>query len=473
MRFEQTILRHLIHNESYARKVLPFIKSEYFAETSERIVFEKINDFVIEYNQLPTAEAIGIIIEDSVKVGEETYKQLAKIVEDIKAPPDKASDNWLRDTTEKFCQDRAIFNAITASIKIMDGRDKERTKESLPEILKEALSVTFDRHIGHDYLEDWEERYDFYHTKEEKIPFDIDYLNKITRGGFSKKSLNILLAGTGVGKTLVMCHMAANNLIEGKNVLYITMEMAEKKIGERIDANLLNVMLDEIEDLPKDAYEKKIDRVRRKTIGKLIVHEFPTASAHCGHFRHLLNELALKKNFVPDIIYIDYLNICLSARIKMGANVNSYTYIKSIAEELRGLAVEKNVPVVSATQTTRSGFTNSDVGLEDTSESFGLPATADFMIAIISTDELEELNQYMFKQLKNRYNDLNKNKRFVVGVDKARMKLYDVEQSAQADILDGPVMDQSNFGSRSNEEDTMKWKTKKIGKRDFSSLKVS
>jgi len=371
-------------------------------------------------------------------------------------------------------QVRAIFNAINQSIQILDGKDKVLTKESLPDILKAALSVSFDNHIGHDFLEDSAERYDFYHRVEEKVPFDLDYFNKITRGGLSKKSLNILLAGTGVGKTLAMCHFASANLMAGKNVLYITMEMAEEKIAQRIDANLLNVMLDDLEQLPKDVYDKKVDRVKRKTLGKLIIKEYPTASAHVGHFRHLLNELHLKRDFVPDIIYIDYLNICMSSRIKQGSNINSYTYIKSIAEELRGLAVEKNVPIVSATQTTRSGYDSSDPGLTDTSESFGLPATADFMVALITNEDLNELNQIMVKQLKNRYADVTMYKRFVIGVDRARMKLYDADESAQEDIMDGPsVMDKSTFGERSREEDTMKWATKKMGKKDFSGLKVT
>jgi archaellum biogenesis ATPase FlaH len=359
------------------------------------------------------------------------------------------------------------------SITILDGKDKDRGKGSIPQILSDALAVSFDAHIGHDFIDDFTNRYDFYHRVEEKIPFDLDLMNKITRGGLSRKSLNIILAGTGVGKSLAMCHMAAANLMLGRNVLYITMEMAEEKIAERIDANLLNVPIPDLQVLPRDLYEKKIAGVRAKTTGKLIIKEYPTASAHAGHFRHLLNELNLKKSFVPDIIYIDYLNICMSSRIKTGSNVNSYTYIKAIAEELRGLAVERNLPIVSATQTTRSGYSSSDVELTDTSESFGLPATADFMIALISTEELQDLSQFMVKQLKNRYSDPAANRRFVIGVDREKMRLYDVEQSAQADIIeDRPVMDKTQFGQRRDEEGKMGWTTKKMGRKDFSGLKV-
>lgn len=473
MKIETTILRHLLHNDAFARKVIPFLKPEYFATSSERMMFERTAAFMMKYNSLPSSEALRIEF-DNASMMEGEHRNVKEFLDEISPVPEKISEDWLRDETEKFCQDRAIFNAISQSIQILDGKDKNLTKEALPDILKAALSVSFDNHIGHDFLEDSEERYDFYHRVEEKVPFDLDYFNKITRGGLSKKSLNILLAGTGVGKTLAMCHFAAANLMAGKNVLYITMEMAEEKIAQRIDANLLNVMLDELEQLPKDAYDKKVDRVKRKTLGKLIIKEYPTASAHVGHFRHLLNELHLKRDFVPDIIYIDYLNICMSSRIKQGNNVNSYTYIKSIAEELRGLAVEKNVPVVSATQTTRSGYDSSDPGLTDTSESFGLPATADFMVVLIANEDLNELNQIMVKQLKNRYADVTMFKRFVIGVDRARMKLYDVDESAQEDVMDGPsVMDKSTFGERSREEDTMQWATKKLGKKDFSGLKVT
>ena len=391
---------------------------------------------------------------------------------DISFVTDAETDKeWLIEKAEKFCQEKAIYNAIMESISIIDGKDKE-DKGSIPELLSDALSVSFDPSIGHDFIDDSDSRWDFYHRVEERIPFDLEYLNKITKGGVPKKSLNIILAGTGVGKSLAMCHMASANLLNGNNVLYITMEMAEEKIAERIDANLLNVSLEDLANLPKQMYDRKLERVKGKTSGKLIVKEYPTASAHVGHFRHLLNELRLKRQFIPDIIYIDYLNICMSHRIKTGSNVNSYTLVKSIAEELRGLAVEKNVPVVSATQTTRSGFTNSDLGLEDTSESFGLPATADFMFALIATEELDDLNQVMIKQLKNRYNDPTLYKRFVVGVDRAKMRLYDVEQSAQDGVLDGPVFDNTTYAERADEEDKMKWATKKMGKKDFTGFKV-
>lgn len=473
MKLELTILRHLIHNESYARKVLPFLKEEYFSDASEKLLFTKIGGFILKYNSLPTPEAIGVEIDNHSGLTNEQFAQLQEHIQKFSAKPDPVSESWLCDETEKFCQDRSLYNAIMNSITILDGRSKTHTKEHLPELLKDALAVSFDTHVGHDFLEDVDARYDFYHRVEEKIPFDLEYMNKITNGGLSRKSLNMILGGTGGGKSLTMCHMAAANLMLGKNVLYITLEMSEEKIAERIDANLMNVMLDELRSLPKDVYDKKIARVRSKTVGKLIIKEYPTASAHTGHFRHLINELNLKRNFIPDIIYVDYINICTSSRIKPGANVNTYTYIKSIAEELRGLAVEKNVPLVSATQTTRSGFNNSDPGLEDTSESFGLPATADMMFAIISTEELQKLNQIMIKQLKNRYADPAIHRRFVIGVDRARMKLYDVEQSAQSDIQDVPVMDQSTYGERAKEEDTMKWATRKMGRKDFSGIKVS
>ena len=473
MRIENVILKNLLQNEEYSRKVLPFLKNEYFQDSCERTIFEVINQFIIKYNTLPSSEAIIIEIDNNKKVSQEEYNRIGDLVKEMQEPIDKPTIAWILDETEKFCQDKAIYNAIMNSITILEGRSKTQTKEVLPELLKQALSVSFDPHIGHDFLEDFQMRYDFYHRIEEKIPFDLEYFNKITRGGFSKKSLNIIMSGTGGGKTLAMCHMAAANLMGGKKVLYITMEMAEEKIAERIDANLLNVMIDELETLPKDIYEKKVEKIRNKTSGKLIIKEYPTATAHAGHFRYLINELHLKRNFLPDIIYIDYLNICMSSRVKPGSNINSYTYIKSIAEELRGLAVEKNVPVVSATQTTRSGYSNSDPDLTDTSESFGLPATADFMIALISTEELQNLNQIIVKQLKNRYNDPTIYRRFVIGVDRARMKLYDVEQSAQKDILDGPVMDKTHYGERRKEEEAMKWTTKTMGRKNFSGLKVS
>lgn len=382
-------------------------------------------------------------------------------------------EEWLLDKTEEFCQEKAVYNAIMESIGIIDGRDKEKTKGAIPEILSKALSVSFDSSIGHDWIEDFQARYEFYHKVEERIPFDLEYLNAITKGGLPSKTLTCILAGTGVGKSLAMCHFAANNLMDNKKVLYITMEMAEERISERIDANLLDCSLDDLKDLPFKLYEKKVERIRSKTEGKLIVKEYPTASAGAGHFRHLLNELRLKRNFVPDIIYIDYLNICASSRMKYGSNVNTYMMIKSIAEELRGLAVEKNVPIVTATQTTRGGYTNSDPGLEDTSESFGLPATTDLMFALVSSEELEALNQIMVKQLKNRFNDPTSNKRFVVGVDRGKMRLYDVEQSAQDELVnDNPVMDNAVFGSRRNDEDSQgEFSQRKFDKRTFKDLR--
>ena len=471
MRIEQTILRHLVHKENFARKALPFLRDEYFSDSSERLIYHRINEFVQKYNDIPSREALEIDLEQIKNLSEDQYSGCVDIIKSLEEP-EPIDDQWLIDETERFCQDRAIYNAIMDSIGIIDGKDKDRTKGSIPEILTSALAVSFDSHIGHDFLEDYEDRFDFYHRVEERIPFDLEMLNTITRGGLPRKSLNIILAGTGVGKTLAMCHMAASNLVLGKNVLYITMEMAEEKIAERIDANLLNVAVDELAQLPKNSYEKKVERVRNKTVGKLIIKEFPTASAHVGHLRHLLNELQLKRSFVPDIIYIDYLNICLSGRIKAGANVNSYTYVKAIAEELRGLAVEKNLPIVSATQTTRTGYSNSDPGLEDTSESFGLPATADFMIALVSSDQLSDLNQIMIKQLKNRYNDPTINRRFVVGVDRAKMRMYDLDDSAQSTSEDKPLMDTTSFGQRAEEDDNMKWMTKVAGRKDFSKLRA-
>ena len=448
MIIEKAIFNNLLNNEQYARKTLPFIKGEYFNNRNDKVVFELIENYVNEYNAFPTKEALLVDLNNKDGISEEQFKDCQTLINEIPNQSDQMSNvDWLIDQTEKFCQDRAIYNAIMQSIKIMDDKTGKMSKGSIPQLLSDALAVSFDTSIGHDFLEDTQSRYEFYHRKEERIPFDIDFLNRITRGGLPRKTLNILLAGTGVGKTLAMCHMAAANLSAGNNVLYITMEMAEEKIAERIDANLLNVPLDELYQLPKDAYERKVNRLKEKTVGRLIVKEYPTSTAGSANFRHLLNELKIKKNFVPDIIYIDYLNICMSSRLKQGANVNSYTYIKAIAEELRGLAVEFNVPIVSATQTTRGGYDNSDVGLTDTSESFGLPATADFMIALIATDELKALNQIMFKQLKNRYNDPELYKRFVVGVDRPRMKLYDAEQSAQDDIVDdSPIYDKTPSG---------------------------
>jgi replicative DNA helicase len=431
---EFLILRNLLHNESYVRKVIPFIKSEYFEDTNQKIVFQEILSFVEEYNQPTTKEVLCIEVEKRKDVNEDSFKQLIHLIECLDDVP--VEFGWLVDTTEKWCRDRAIYLALMESIHIADGEDEKKNRDSIPSILSDALSVSFDTHIGHDYLLDYEQRYESYHRKEEKIEFDLEFFNKITKGGLPNKTLNIALAGTGVGKSLFMCHVASSVLLQGRNVLYITLEMAEERIAERIDANLLNVPIQDIGDLPKSMFESKVNSLAKKTQGSLIIKEYPTASAHAGHFKSLLSELALKKSFRPDIIFIDYLNICSSSRFKGGSNVNSYTLVKAIAEELRGLAVEFNVPIVSATQTTRSGYGSSDVELTDTSESFGLPATADLMFALISTEELEELGQILVKQLKNRYNDPTIHKRFVVGIDRAKMRLYDCEQSAQNDILD-------------------------------------
>jgi len=466
MTIEANILGQLINSESYARKVLPFLKEDYFPTITDRILLVKIKEYMDQYNTTPSKEALYIELENTEQLSEADYSNTVAQVEQLKKD-DEVNEEWLVDKTEQFCQEKAVYNAIMESIHIIDGKSKSKTKQAIPQVLSEALAVSFDNSIGHDFIEDYQQRYDFYHHKEERIPFDLDYMNKITKGGLPRKSLNIILAGTGVGKSLAMCHFAASNMMQGKNVLYITMEMAEEKIAERIDANLLNVRVDDLINLDKKMYDKKITDLRDRTPGRLIIKEYPTASAHSGHFRHLINELKIKRNFAPDIIYIDYLNICSSSRTKaIGGSVNSYTYIKAIAEELRGLAVEKNVPIVSATQTTRSGFSNSDVGLEDTSESFGLPATADFMFAIINSDEMEQLNQLMVKQLKNRYNDPTLYKRFVIGVDRAKMRLYDVEQNAQQDIVDdGPVMDNTAVGRGLNQSFSKP-------KQDFSDLWV-
>ena len=440
---EILILRNLIHNEDYARKVIPFLKKDYFEEESQRILYGEISDFIEGYNKLPTKEILQIELSNLTDLTQENYNQISQTIDILDKVP--SDDDWLMDTTEKWCRDRAIYLALMESIQLADGKDSTKNRDAIPDILKQALAVSFDNHVGHDYLEDYEERYNFYHQEEEKIPFDLDYFNKITKGGLPNKTLNVALAGTGVGKSLFMCHMASACLSQGRNVLYITLEMAEERIAERIDANLLNVNIQEIADLPKVMFENKINNLSKKTQGQLIIKEYPTASAHSGHFRALLNELSLKKSFRPDIIFIDYLNICCSSRYRGGGSVNSYTIVKSIAEELRGLAVEANVPIVSATQTTRSGYGSSDVELTDTSESFGLPATADLMFALISTEELESLGQIMVKQLKNRYNDLNMNKRFVIGVDRAKMRLYDCEQSAQEDLLDSGQDEEYNY----------------------------
>ena len=451
MKLEQTILRNLIYNEDYLRKVLPFLKSEYFTDRTEKSIYNEITAFVESYNNPPTVEAIGLAIQERRNLTDEEVEKSKTYLKEIENTPREGSEiQWLVDKTEKFCQEKAIYNAVLGSISILDGKDKTHDKGQIPKILSDALAVSFDNSVGHDYLENTDERYEFYHKKEDRIPFDLDYFNKITKGGLPKKTLNVALAGTGVGKSLFMCHVAAGCLVQGYNVLYITLEMAEEKIAERIDANLLNVTVDDLIQLPKDLYDRKVQKVKEMTVGKLIIKEYPTASASVTHFRTLLNELNLKRNFSPTIIFIDYLNICCSSRIKAGANVNSYTYVKAIAEELRGLAVEYNVPIVSATQTTRSGFTSSDPGLEDTSESFGLPATADLMFALISSEELENLGQIMVKQLKNRYSDPTLHKRFVLGVDRAKMRLYDVEQGAQTGIADSGKMEKAlnTFGNR-------------------------
>jgi replicative DNA helicase len=457
MRIETKILSNLINDEQYCRKVIPFIKKEYFSERKESVIANEVVKFFTTYNKPASKEILSIEVSNRKDLNDKELVEINEYLNSLSIEP--TNEDWLMENTEKFCKDRAVYNAILKSIQIIDGRDKTHTTDSLPSILSDALAVSFDNHIGHDYIDDHTDRYDYYHRVEEKIAFDLDMFNKITKGGLSKKTLNIALAGTGVGKSLFMCHMSAGCLTQGKNVLYITMEMAEERIAERIDANLLNLTMDELKVIDRDIYETRIDKIAKKTKGKLIIKEYPTAGAHSGHFRALLEELKLKRDYVPDIIFIDYLNICASQRMKQGGSINSYTYIKSIAEELRGLAVEYNVPIVSATQTTRSGFTNSDPGLEDTSESFGLPATADFMFALISNEELEALNQIIVKQLKNRYNDPSYFKRFVIGIDRSKMRLYDVEASAQVGLSDsgqeddGPVFDKGNFGKRMNSEE--------------------
>ena len=448
-RIERTVLSNLIHNEEYTRRVLPFIKEEYFSDRLEKILFTEIHNFVNKYNALPSKEALSIEMNDSKSINEDEYKKVTDIISTLNKEP--VNMDWLRDTTEKFCKDRAIHNAILGGIQIIDGKDKQRTPEYLPEMLSNALSVSFDQKVGHDYLLETKERFDFYKKKEERLQLDLDFFNKITRGGIPSKTLNICLAGTGVGKTMFMTHLASSVLLQGKNVLYITLEMAEERIAERIDANLLNVGMSDLEELPYAMYETKINKLQSKTTGQLIIKEYPTASAHTGHFKALIKELALKKSFKPDIVFIDYLNICSSARFKTGANVNSYTYIKAIAEELRGMAVENDLPIFSATQTTRGGFVSSDVGLEDTSESFGLPATADFMFALISSEELDDKNQIMVKQLKNRYNDPTVNRKFILGVDRSKMRFYDVEQNAQTDLVDSGQTTERKFEKKTGQ----------------------
>ena len=456
---ERTTLSNLIYNENYARKVLPFIKGKYFEVREERIIFEEISNFVDKYKKIPTQTSLEIEVGERKDLSEIEYKKVVDIIKTLN--PVEVDFDWLVDHTEKFCKDKAIHNAIVDGISIIDGRDKNRTPDSIPSILTDALAVSFDNAVGHDYIDDADSRFEFYHRVEERIPFDLDFFNRITKGGLPPKTLNIALAGTGVGKSLFMCHMAANCISQGKNVLYITLEMAEERIAERIDANLMNISMEDLHDLPKKMFDSKIAKIIEKTSGKLIVKEYPTASANANHFRGLVKELAIKKSFKPDIIFIDYLNICASSRFKAGLNINSYTLVKSIAEELRGLAVETNVPIMSATQTTRSGFVSSDIGLEDTSESFGLPATADLMFALISTEELEDLGQIAVKQLKNRYNDPTIHKRFVLNIDRAKMRLSDAASEEQTLVDDGqddtPVFDKTSFGKRNL---------------DFSKLKV-
>ena len=452
MRLETTILKNLIYSEEYTRKVLPFIQPDYFSDSKDRTLFKFVSEFVNKYKTLPTYESLVIELGDAKNLTEPELKNTLGLLDEINQNKSEPTElQWLIEHTEKFCQDKAIYNAIMESVSILDSNNTNKNKGEIPKLLSNALGVSFDSHIGHDYINDYDSRFEFYHKQETRIPFDLELFNTITKGGLPNKTLSICLAGTGVGKSMFMCHMAASCLSQGQNVLYITLEMAEERIAERIDANLLNVTMNDLHVMTKMEYDRKFESLRTKTHGKLIIKEYPTAAANALHFRSLLNELHLKKNFVPQIIFIDYLNICSSARIKPGANVNSYSYIKAIAEELRGLAVEFNLPIVSATQTTRSGYTNSDPGLEDTSESFGLPATADFMFALISTEELEQLNQIMVKQLKNRFGDPNLNKRFVVGVDRAKMKLYDVEQLAQTGIIDSGQEDTpplNTFGNR-------------------------
>ena len=446
MSLSNLIFANLINNEEYGRKVLPYVKEEYFETYSDKVIFGVIKSYVEKYNKFPNDQAVKIDLE-SMQLDDRVYKECKEKLSELEYDSTKDLE-WVLDKTEKFCQERAVYNAIMSSIQILDNKDPKNSRGSIPKILQDALAVSFDTHIGHDFIEDSDPRFEYYHRVEDRVPFRLEYLNRITKNGLPKKTLNVILAGPHVGKSLFMCSTASGNLLDGKNVLYITMEMAEEEIARRIDANILDIPIEELDIIPKDVFDKKINRVKGKTSGKLIIKEYPTSTAGSANFRHLLMELKLKKNFVPDIIYIDYLNICASSRLKMGANVNSYTYVKAIAEELRGLAVEFNVPIVSATQTTRSGFGNSDVDITDTSESFALPATVDFMLALVTSEELESLGQIMAKQLKNRYTDLGKCKRFVIGVDKIKMKLYDVEESAQDLMDDTPVMDKGDFGDR-------------------------
>lgn len=463
-RLEQTILRNLIHNEDYLRRVLPYLTEDYFADSVDKIVYKLISDFVTKYNKPPTIEALEITLQNS-NIIEGQYKDSANLLKQLEQK-EVSDQQWLIDETEKFCKDKAVYNAILRSISILDGSDKQFSKDGIPSLLQDALGVCFDSSIGHDYFEDSDDRYDFYHQTVSKIPFDLDLLNKITGGGLPNKTLNVAIAATGVGKSLFMCHVAANALTQNKNVLYITLEMAEERIAERIDANLLNLTMDDLKVIDKDLYNKRIKKLQNKNHGKLIIKEYPTASAHAGHFKALLNELSLKRSFRPDIIFIDYLNICASARFKQGGGVNSYMYIKSIAEELRGLAVEFNVPLLTATQTNRQGYSNSDIELTDTAESIGLPASADLMFALISSEELENLNQLMVKQLKNRYNDPSTYKRFMIGVDRSKMKLYDLEKTAQIGLAD------SGQDSDSSISDDYSFSKHFRSNKDYSNIKI-
>ena len=468
LKIETVILQNLVNDDEYMRKVIPFLKRDYFIDNNEKIIYDQIKNFIDQYNAVPNKDALVIAVQNDKSLTEDQYKEIVDTVNLL--DPTEHNRDWLYKETEKFCKDKAIYNAILSSIAIIDGRDKAKSEDGIPALLQDALGVCFDNNVGHDYLQSAESRYEFYHRVESRTPFDLEYFNKITNGGLPNKTLNVVLAGTGVGKSLFMCHVAASTLAQGKNVLYITLEMAEERIAERIDANLMNITMDQLKDLPKATFESRIEKIRNKTEGNLIIKEYPTAGAHVGHFKALLNELQLKKQFKPAMIIIDYLNICASSRFKAGSNINSYTLIKSIAEELRGLAVEENVPILSATQTTRSGYGNTDVELTDTSESFGLPATVDFMFALISTEELEQLNQLMVKQLKNRYNDPTANKRFMIGVDRAKMKLYDLEQSAQKGLTDANL-DINRVDAQAKSSYNMNDIISR-GKRDFSSIKV-
>ena len=471
-KIESVILQNLINDEDFMRKVIPFLKRDYFLETSEKIVFDKIQSFIDTYNSTPNKDALTIATQNDKNLNEDQYQEVFNIIQNL--DPTEHNKDWLYKETEKFCKDNAVYNAILSSVAILDGRDKVRTDDGIPAMLQEALGVCFDNNVGHDYFKNADRRYEFYHKVETRVPFDLDYFNKITNGGMPNKTLNVVLAGTGVGKSLFMCHVAASAIAQNKNVLYITLEMAEEEIAKRIDANLMNITLDQLKELPKALFDSRIEKVRQRANGTLIIKEYPTSGAHVGHFKSLLNELQLKRQFTPDIIIVDYLNICVSSRLKSNSGANSYTIIKSIAEELRGMAVEHNVPILSATQTTRTGYGNTDVELTDTSESFGLPATVDFMFALISTEDLEKMNQLMVKQLKNRYNDPTINKRFVIGVDRAKMKLYDLEASAQKNIIDSGISSQSSmpkYDKLPTARDMLP-KDLSLKARDFSKIKL-